>query len=142
MSGDPLCWPKVNPITEKRDLRKLCPSSVDFLRNMASLDGWDPACAERWIEAAEDMELLLEACRAALNSLVDAGADPEETAMVLLAELEKTVAKMSHRRCWECGHVAYYLDSTIPHCLCEECGSSDTRKIWTDRELARKEAGS
>jgi hypothetical protein len=59
-----------------------------------------------------------------------------------LPELEAAVAKMSHRRCWECEHVAYYLDATIPACRCEECGSADTRRIWTAAELAGKEVKS
>lgn len=43
--------------------------------------------------------------------------------------LQEAVAKMSHRKCWNCAHVAYYLDAITPHCLCEKCGSQDTRLI-------------
>lgn len=61
MPGDPQIGKRFNLITERRNLRKLCPDSADFLRHMASMDGWSPKCAERWIEAAEAMEALLEA---------------------------------------------------------------------------------
>lgn len=63
MPGDPQIGKKFNLFTERRDLRKLCPNSADFLRHMASLDGWSPRCAERWIEAAEAIEMLLAACK-------------------------------------------------------------------------------
>lgn len=48
--------------------------------------------------------------------------------------LQRAVRKMSYRECWDCGHVAYYLDGFTPHCLCEKCNSQDTRLI---REAAR-----
>jgi Zn finger protein HypA/HybF involved in hydrogenase expression len=58
-------------------------------------------------------------------------------ALVSAEELLKAVGKMSHRRCHGCGHVGYYLDSTIPNCLCEKCGSADTRLIKSRAEDMR-----
>lgn len=43
--------------------------------------------------------------------------------------LKAAVTKMSHRRCFPCGHVAYYLSDLVVHCRCEMCGSADTREI-------------
>jgi len=43
--------------------------------------------------------------------------------------MREGVAKMSHRRCFACKHEAYYLLSTAPYCICEKCGSQDTRLI-------------
>jgi ribosomal protein L37E len=43
--------------------------------------------------------------------------------------IEKRKNKMSHRRCWQCGHVAYYTLPMLPYCACEKCGSADTRVI-------------
>lgn len=45
-----------------------------------------------------------------------------------LPKLEAAVAKMSRCRCWQCDHEAYYL---TPTSLCEECFSTDMRRIWT-----------
>lgn len=55
-------------------------------------------------------------------------------------QLRKAVAKakMSHRRCGDCGHVAYYLDSISPPCVCDQCGSTDTRLISEAAQAARK----
>lgn len=50
-------------------------------------------------------------------------------ALVAAEELLKAAGKMSNRRCRACGHAGYYLSDTIPHCLCEQCGSADTRLI-------------
>ena len=41
------------------------------------------------------------------------------------------VANMSHRKCRDCGNVAYHLDAITPYVLCETCGSQDTRLIRT-----------
>lgn len=46
-----------------------------------------------------------------------------------LVELRQAVAKMSHRKCRDCGNIAYHLDTITPHVLCEKCGSQDTRLI-------------
>lgn len=46
-----------------------------------------------------------------------------------LAVLRRAVAKMSHRKCWDCGNVAYHLLDIVPYVLCEKCGSQDTRLI-------------
>ncbi len=46
-----------------------------------------------------------------------------------IERLQTTVAKMSHRRCHDCGNVAYHLLAVIPYVCCEECGSQDTRLI-------------
>ena len=48
------------------------------------------------------------------------------------AELEairEAVVKMSHRKCWVCKHVGYYLLPVTPYVRCEKCGSQDTRLI-------------
>ncbi len=55
-----------------------------------------------------------------------------------VAELEAAVATMSHRKCWNCGNVAYHLLDVIPYVLCEKCGSQDTRLI---RKAALAEKG-
>ena len=47
----------------------------------------------------------------------------------LRAENKAFKAKMSHRKCHKCGHIGYYTASTLPECLCEQCGSADTRLI-------------
>lgn len=39
------------------------------------------------------------------------------------------IEKMSHRRCWACGHVDYYLAPVLPECACAKCGSADTRLV-------------
>ena len=57
---------------------------------------------------------------------------------VEVKRLRAIVAKMSHRRCWDCGHIGYYVNSTLPYCRCEECGSTDTRLI---RKTADAEKG-
>ena len=44
-------------------------------------------------------------------------------------EAKASLSKMSHRKCWECQHVAYYRDHIFPACKCEKCGSHDTRLI-------------
>lgn len=36
------------------------------------------------------------------------------------------------RKCWDCGSVALHEDSIVPHVLCRQCGSRDTRRL---REL-------
>lgn len=46
-----------------------------------------------------------------------------------VGEMHAALAKMSHRRCWGCGHEGYYLQPTLPWCLCEKCGGRDTRLI-------------
>lgn len=33
------------------------------------------------------------------------------------------------RKCWDCGNIAEHQDSVIPHVLCKNCGSQDTRLI-------------
>ena len=35
------------------------------------------------------------------------------------------------RKCWGCGNIAEHLDSVVPHVLCKQCGSQDTRRIKT-----------
>ena len=52
-----------------------------------------------------------------------------ETANREVKHLQAAVAKMSHRRCHRCGHVAYYLSGLTLDCRCEQCGSADTRLI-------------
>ncbi len=49
----------------------------------------------------------------------------------LQAMLDKLAAKMSHRRCHDCGFTDYYASGVIPACNCSECGSSDTRIVRT-----------
>ncbi|MGD0781251.1 MAG: hypothetical protein ABSA30_00165 [Candidatus Aminicenantales bacterium] len=44
----------------------------------------------------------------------------------ILTAVEK---KLHRRRCFLCGHVGYYADSIRPYCLCEQCGSQDTRRV-------------
>ena len=70
----------------------------------------------------------------------DGDGDTQAALLQLLIDkierLRVAVAKMSHRKCWDCGHIAYYLDAIALHCLCEKCGSLDTRLV---REAA--EAG-
>jgi hypothetical protein len=35
---------------------------------------------------------------------------------------------MKHeRKCWSCGNVAEHEDNVVPHVLCKQCGSQDTR---------------
>ncbi len=55
MSGDVRCWP--NRKTAKA-YRKRCPTSLDFLRDMASVKDWHPDCTERFVEAADELERL------------------------------------------------------------------------------------
>ena len=38
------------------------------------------------------------------------------------------------RRCWKCKHEQECEDSFVPHVLCENCGSQDTRRIKPKRE--------
>lgn len=47
--------------------------------------------------------------------------------------LRLIAAKLSHRRCWDCGHEDYYLLPVRPYCECAECGSADTRLVPFDR---------
>lgn len=45
---------------------------------------------------------------------------------VMIAYLQ---SKMQQRKCHACGHVGWYTDNTIPHCLCDRCKSADTRLV-------------
>ena len=38
-------------------------------------------------------------------------------------------AKLHRRKCRTCGHIGYYADGVVPHCLCEKCKSQDTRRM-------------
>ena len=38
-------------------------------------------------------------------------------------------AKLHQRRCHDCGHVGWHADFKQPYCLCEKCGSQDTRRV-------------
>jgi len=40
--------------------------------------------------------------------------------------------KLHQRLCWECGHTFYAADSIVPYCLCDNCGSQDTRRAKVD----------
>lgn len=45
-----------------------------------------------------------------------------------IAELEAIIAaKLHQRKCHDCGHVGWYAAGVVPYCLCEKCGSQDTR---------------
>lgn len=41
-------------------------------------------------------------------------------------------SKLHQRKCHDCGHVSWCSDSIRPYCLCEECGSQDTRRLKQD----------
>lgn len=44
------------------------------------------------------------------------------------ARLQTIVAsKLHQRKCHDCGEVFWAADSVTPYCLCEKCGSQDTR---------------
>lgn len=66
--------------------------------------------------------------KVAIDNCCDPDADVLEWLPAVI-EWEAAVAKMSHRKCRDCGHVAYYLSDTLPQCACEKCGSADTRPI-------------
>lgn len=38
-------------------------------------------------------------------------------------------SKLHQRKCHDCGHVGYYADARAPYCLCDNCGSLDTRRV-------------
>ena len=91
-----------------------------------------PVCTFRteWDDAKKIAHFEIACSRLELYELQIA--NQTKTIQQFRAEAEsllKAVAKMSNRRCHACGYVAYYLDATIPNCLCEQCGSADTRLI-------------
>ncbi|MFA5056537.1 MAG: hypothetical protein WC485_00350 [Opitutaceae bacterium] len=50
--------------------------------------------------------------------------------LVELKRLREIVGRKLHmRRCHDCGHHGYYADSIRPYCLCDKCGSQDTRRV-------------
>lgn len=51
------------------------------------------------------------------------------SALPNIPKMESAIAKMSHRLCWDCKHIAYYASPLLPFCKCEKCGSEDTRLI-------------
>ena len=50
-----------------------------------------------------------------------------------LAKIERlqtiSAAKLHKRKCHECGHTSWCADGISPYCLCDECGSQDTRRV-------------
>ncbi len=44
-------------------------------------------------------------------------------------EIKRLRAKLSHRKCWDCGHVDYYTSDVLPYCRCANCQSRDTRLV-------------
>ena len=54
-------------------------------------------------------------------------ADRQDAEIKLLREVVQ--AKLHQRRCWGCGHVGWHADAITPYCLCEKCGSQDTRLL-------------
>jgi hypothetical protein len=47
-----------------------------------------------------------------------------------VATLEAIIAaKLHQRRCWDCHTVFYAADAITPYCLCDKCGSQDTRLV-------------
>lgn len=43
--------------------------------------------------------------------------------------LEILGRKLHERRCYNCGYVGWYSDCIAPACLCDKCGSQDTRRL-------------
>jgi hypothetical protein len=56
-------------------------------------------------------------------------ADKAERAEAESERLRAIIAfKLHQRRCHDCGYVGWYADSRTPYCLCDNCGSWDTRR--------------
>ena len=45
------------------------------------------------------------------------------------AHINELEAKLSHRKCHDCGHVDFYTLEFLPYCKCAACASEDTRLI-------------
>lgn len=61
-----------------------------------------------------------------VNGAVQAAMDNAKEIERLQAIID---AKLHKRKCFECGHVSWCADGIRPYCLCDECGSQDTRRL-------------
>jgi len=54
---------------------------------------------------------------------------PPTNALHILREILADVPTLNNRRCWSCGQSHWHADSAVPHVLCPQCKSQDTRLI-------------
>lgn len=60
----------------------------------------------------------------------EAAAYPRTEDVEEIQRLQAIIASKLHvRRCHDCGHEFYAADSKRPYCLCDQCGSQDTRRV-------------
>jgi hypothetical protein len=55
-----------------------------------------------------------------------------------IERLQSIIAsKLHRRRCHDCGHVGWYVDSRTPYCLCDRCCSwlCDRCRSWDTRRV-------